>query len=88
MSKPKEGIQCHAERKNCSVSTFTAFEVPLIGLSLAVPLSDGAAAQFPLQPNASASLLEKTEKTKEGGSELPHVFKSDHRTPRIVAEAK
>ena len=26
VSKPKEGIQCHAERKNCPVSIFTASE--------------------------------------------------------------
>ena len=93
VSKPKDGIQCHAERKNCSVSTFTASEVSLTGLSLAAPLSNGAAAQCPLQPNASASLPEKIEKTKkrrlsEGGTELSHVFKSDHRTPQIIEEAK
>ena len=26
VSQPKEGIQCHAERKNCPVSIFTASE--------------------------------------------------------------
>ena len=26
VSKPKEGIQCHAERKNCPLSIFTASE--------------------------------------------------------------
>ena len=44
-------------------------DVPLTGLSLGVALSHGAAAQSPLQPNATQAYLRRSKRTKKGGSE-------------------